>query len=125
MEGGKALPDIISQYGHHLASIFLEGPASVGQVAVNVVQEGLVKDCIFVFKLGSLVLLLDISEVTVVFDIKGLLHAQPNESFIPLHFMLLVHFHGAMGYNVAIVVNGSDVVVEPIDFFHVDFLYVQ
>jgi hypothetical protein len=54
---------------------------------------------------------LDVSKVTVVFNIKCLFHVKPKESFIPLHFMLLVQFHWALRDDMAIVVDGSDVVM--------------
>ena len=125
MESSESFPDIISENSYCLASIFLKGPASLGQVTVNIVQKGFVENCVFIFKLSSLIFLLYVSKMTIIFQLKGFLHIHADESFVSLDFMLLIHFHSAMRYNVAIVINCSDVIVESIDFFHINLFNIQ
>ena len=92
---------------------------------MNFVQEGLVEDGIFVLETGSLVLLLDVSEVTIVFEVKSFRHVKSFESLVSLDFVLLVHFHGSLGYDVAVMVDCSNVVMETINFFHINLLNVE
>lgn len=91
---------------------------------MDIIQERFVKNSIVSLESSSLVFLLNVSEMAIVLKVESLVSIETLESFVPLDLVLLIQLHGSLGHDVAVVVNGSYVVVQPVDFFEVNFLNI-
>ena len=93
MPGSKSFPDVVSDNGRLLRLRLLERPASSGQVSRNLVQEGSVENGIVGLQLLLFAFILDVSKMTILFEVEAICTVKTNESFVPLNFMLVIKFH--------------------------------
>jgi len=95
----KPFPNVISDNSRILALRPLQGPAASRHVAGHVVQESSVENSVVGLKPSLLLGVLYISEMAVAVERKALGFRKPHESFVPLDFVLVIEFHGALRHD--------------------------
>ena len=103
--------------------VLLECPATLGQVGVHLIEEVSLEDGIVSLKVLLFGLVLHVSEVRVVGEVEALVWGKASESFVSLHFVGEGQLHRSVRDDVAVILNCSNVVVKPVNFFQVNSNY--
>lgn len=88
VERCESFPNVISDDGCSALSAFLETPASLRLVRVNIIEEVSLEDGVVSFEVCLLDFVLNISEVAVEGQVEALTGFKAHESFVSLHFVL-------------------------------------
>ena len=93
MERSVSFPNIISDESHSARVVFLECPAALWLITVNLIEEVSLEYGIVGLQIFLLGLVLDVSEMGVVGEIEAFACLKASESFIPLNLVCKGKFH--------------------------------
>ena len=108
MIGCKACPDVVPDDSHLASRILLAAPHAIGQVSADFVEEIGLVHCIILKQELLLSLVLTVSEVGVAGEGEAPVAGEAAEGDVAFDFVVLGQFEGAMGANLAIVLDGHD-----------------
>ena len=108
MIGCKACPDVVPDDSHLAGRILLAAPHAIGQVSADFVEEIRLVYCIILKQKHLLGIVLTVSEVGVVGEGEAPVAGEAAEGNVAFDFVVLGQFEGAMGANLAIVLDGHD-----------------
>ena len=105
MVGSEAGPNVVPDDGNLTGCVLLDAPHTEWQISHNVIKEVCLTNGVVSEEQLSLSLILHVSEMRVAAKIKALFTTKASECHVSLDLVRLSHTEGALGSNLAVVLD--------------------
>jgi hypothetical protein len=116
VEGSISVPDVVADDCCLARAVLLDAPHSARLVSIKSIEEVTLEDSIVLKECLGLDFALHISEVRVPLYVAELFFWESLECGVSVNFVRLSQSHGALGNNMAVVLNGEHGVEKSVDF---------